>query len=393
MLMFTRAITEELIESTKVYPVVTIIGPRQSGKTTLVKQIFPLKPYVNLEDPDIRRFAQSDPRRFLEQYQNGAILDEIQRVPELLSYIQVIIDEKQKNGMYILTGSHQISLHQEISQSLAGRTALLKLLPLSLSELSSAQVKMSLDEQLLTGCFPRVYINHINPAKYYRDYVQTYLERDVRKIVNVKDLMQFQHFLSLAATRVGQILDINNMSNELGIANSTISQWFSILEASFISFRLQPYFENFGKRIIKTPKLYFNDVGLVCYLLGILDVSQLTNHPLRGHLFENFIILEIVKTHLNMGIEPSIYYFRDSHQNEVDIILQNANNLTPLEIKSSETYHLSFLKSLKYFKTLVGDRCPHGFLIYAGQHEQGVGDFEVMNYNQISKVIRNEFNY
>jgi uncharacterized protein len=288
--------------------------------------------------------------------------------------------------MFILTGSHQLELHAAISQSLAGRTAILKLLPLSLAELKQSNIDMSLDQYLLTGMYPRIYHDALNPSKFYRDYVQTYLERDVRKMINIKDLGLFQKFIKLCAGRTGQIFNSNSMSNEIGVSHSTISNWLSILEASFLVFRLQPYFENFGKRVIKSPKLYFTDVGLCCYLLDIFTIEQVARDPLRGELFENFIITEFVKQRLNYGYEPTFYYYRDSNKKEVDLIFKSGNNLIPVEIKSSQTFTPHFLDTLKYFKDISNSRCKSGYLIYAGDKEQQIDIFNVLSFTNIEDI-------
>lgn len=272
--LLDRDLTHELHQMALSYPVITLLGPRQSGKTTMVRKLFPHKPYVSLENPDERALAESDPRAFLERFPQGAILDEIQRQPQLLSYIQGIVDEKETLGLFILTGSYQLELHESITQSLAGRTAILKLLPFTIAELSAYNVQLTLDDYLLHGMYPRIYKNNLNPNKFYRDYVQTYVERDVRKMINIKDLSLFQNFLKLCAGRIGQIFNAQHISNELGISYHTVNNWLSILEASFLVFRLQPYFENFGKRIIKSSKLYFTDVGLATYLLDISTTEQ-----------------------------------------------------------------------------------------------------------------------
>ncbi len=387
MQLLTRTIHSELIQMAQSYPVVTLLGPRQSGKTTLVKQSFPDKPYVSLEDPDQRLFVNNDPRGFLEKYPDGLILDEIQRQPELLSYIQGIVDEKNSKGMYILTGSHQLALHQAVSQSLAGRTALLKLLPFTIAELLQASDRKPPDHYLYYGMYPRIYHDNINPTKFYRDYVQTYIERDVRHLINIKDLSLFQKFLKLCAGRIGQLFNANNLSNELGISTHTVQHWLSILEASFIVLRLQPYFENLGKRTIKSAKLYFTDVGLASYLLDIHNETQIARDPLRGGLFENLVVLDIVKNALNRGIEPNCYFYRDSNHNEVDLLFKTGNNLIPIEIKSSQTFHSDFLKGLHYFKKIAKDRCPTGFLIYAGEWEQKIDTLQIKNFTHIAKII------
>lgn len=385
--MYEREIEAELKDLKKSYPVVTVIGPRQSGKTTLVRHAFPEMQYASLEDPDVRRLAQTDARGFLEQFPNGAILDEIQRVPELLSYIQTIVDKENAQGMFVLTGSHQMELHEAISQSLAGRTALLTLLPLSLRELSRANIELTLDEALLKGGYPRIFKNQLDPVKAYRNYFQTYVERDLRQLINIKDLIQFERFIRICAGRIGQILNLEEIGGEVGISSHTVKQWISILEASFIIFRLQPYFENFGKRMIKSPKLFFMDVGLAAYLLGIENGTQMSRDPLRGHLVENLVILELMKERLNQGLDPQLYYYRDVQKNEIDVIFKTGHQLIPIEIKSSKTFHPDFLAKLEFFQNLVGDRAPKGYLIYAGMQEQKIHSIELLNYQKAYQIL------
>lgn len=387
MHIIERALSTELVEMANSYPVVTVLGPRQSGKSTLVRQTFPKKPYVNLENIDEQRFALADPREFLRRFPEGAIIDEIQRLPELLSYIQGIVDEKDIKGMYILTGSHQLALHESIAQSLAGRTAILKLLPFTIDELSPSHANLSLDEYLIHGMYPRIYKDNINPTKFYRDYVQTYVERDVRRMINVKDLSLFQNFLKLCAGRVGQILNAHSLCNDLGISHTTVHNWLSILEASFLVFRLQPYFENFGKRIIKSPKLYFTDVGLATYLLDISTTEQIARDPLKGNLVENFVISELIKNRYNQGIEPSFYFYRDSNSNEVDLLFKSGNNLIPIEIKSSSTFNIDFLKGIKYFQEIAESRAPYGYLIYSGSQEQRIKSVQILNFNNCARAL------
>jgi len=384
--MYKRLINKELLIAAQGYPVVTVLGPRQSGKTTLVRAAFPNKTYINLEAPDIRSLAESDPRGFLNNLTDGAILDEIQRVPELLSYIQVEVDEHPQAGRYILTGSHQLALHQAISQSLAGRTSMLTLLPLSIVELNDADIDLTLDEYLLTGFLPRIYVDKLDPTKAYRNYLQTYVERDVRQMINIKDLKLFQNFLKLCAGRVGSIFNKENLANELGISAATITQWLSVLEASFIIFQLPPYFENFGKRVIKSPKIYFTDVGLCTYLLGIENRTQLERDPLRGFLIENLVVLELMKARLNKALEPQLYYYRDNHQNEVDVVFKQSHLLIPIEIKASQTFTPGFLKNIKYYQNLVAPRAPVGFLVYGGDYEQA-GEISILNYKHTNRII------
>ncbi|MBS0622204.1 MAG: ATP-binding protein [Verrucomicrobia bacterium] len=385
--MYHRSITAELEALALSYPVVTIMGPRQSGKTTLVRHTFPNKSYVNLEAIDTQEMAHNDPRGFLEHYPEGAILDEIQRVPTLLSYIQLIVDESQKKGMFILTGSHQLELHQAVTQSLAGRTALLELLPLSLVELADAGIDTSLDEVLLKGGYPRIYKDQLDPTKAYRNYFQTYVERDLRQLIRVKDLVQFQRFVRLCAGRVGQLLNLESLGNDVGISSPTVKEWISILEASYILIRLQPYFENFGKRVVKAPKLYFTDVGLASYLLGIENSAQMARDPLRGNLVENLVVLELMKGRLNKGLDPQLYYFRDAHGHEVDLLFQTGHQLVPIEIKAAKTFHSAFLKNLEFFHKLTEERCNRGFLIYGGVQEQAIGPFHLLNYAHAARAV------
>jgi len=349
----------------------------------LVCHAFSKMPYANLEDPEIRQLALTDPRGFLNQYPNGVILDEIQNVPLLLSYIQVIVDKTKTKGMYILTGSHQLALHEAISQSLAGRTALLTLLPLELEELIHSGFEYSLDRFLFSGSFPRVYAENLDPNQMYRDYYQTYIQRDLRSMINVKDLLLFERFIKLCAGRIGNIFEASALANEVGVSSPTIKHWLSILEASYIVFRLQPYYENLGKRIVKSPKLYFSDTGLACYLLDIENPLHLSKSAFRGALFENFIILELIKHRYNQGKDHNLYFYRDNNQNELDVIFKQAEQLIPIEIKSAQTFHEQFLKGVKYFKKIAGDRMPSGFIVYAGEQQQNLHGFELINYKNL----------
>ncbi len=385
-MLIHREITAHFKLVMEQFSVVTILGPRQSGKTTLVKMNYPDKPYFNLEEPDIRALLQADPRKFFADNPNGVILDEIQRVPDLISYIQVIVDKAQKPGMFILTGSHQLQLHEAISQSLAGRTAILDLYPFSLHELSCLKMDKSLDQMLLDGFFPAIYSKKMNSTLVHRNYIKTYLERDVRQILNIKNLDSFQRFIQLCAGRIGGVLSIEGLSNDVGMTSATIKNWLSVLGASFITQTLQPYYENFGKRVIKSPKLYFADVGQASYLLGLEEATQVSRDRLRGSLFENLVLLELIKSYKNSGKEPYLYYYRDNHQNEVDIIVKVRHALIPIEIKSTSTFNISLLNNLRFYQSLVGERMPMGFLVYAGEQEQKIGNFYVMNYKNIGKI-------
>jgi len=377
--MITREITQELIESVKEYPVVTVFGPRQSGKTTLVRMTYPDKPYFSMEDPDVRMAAETDPRGFLNNIPDGAILDEIQRSPELLSYIQRIVDEKQKTGMFILTGSHQPDVHQAVSQTLAGRTALLTLLPFSLPELFKYKKKWEAYEIIVKGAFPRLHQENLSVTRFYNGYVQTYMERDVRTLLNVKDLNLFQRFLTLLAGRVGQVVNYTSLGNDIGLSAPSVKNWISILKASFVIFELQPFFENINKRVIKSPKIYFTDTGLVSHLLGIETVNQAKRDPLRGGLYENLIILEILKSLYNQGKRPDLFFYRDTHGNEVDLIIKQQRQLIPIEIKSAATFNKDFLKGILKFRELSKNRCRQGYVLYNGKDKYQLNDIFVQN--------------
>lgn len=384
--MIKRQLTEELIQASSDYPIVTLIGPRQSGKTTLAKLTFPNYKYCSLEDPDIRDFAINDPRSFLDEYSSYVIFDEIQRVPELLSYIQGIVDKAQIKGQFILTGSHQLKLRADISQSLAGRTALLTLLPLSISEVLSHSKIKTRDELIFNGFFPRVYQDKLEPNRAYANYYQTYIERDVRQLINLKNLSLFEKFLKLLAGRVGQIINLSSLSNDVGVSSTTLQEWLSVLEASFIIVKLEPYFENFGKRVIKSAKIYFIDTGLLAYLLDIESPKILSRDPLIGQIFENLIVLEAIKVRLNQGRQPNLYFFRDSHGLEVDMLYKNGSKLIPIEIKSSSTFNSVFAKGIHKFQQLA-DKSGMGYIIYAGDFMPKTKTYEVLNYIETESLF------
>ncbi len=369
------------------YPIVTVLGPRQAGKTTLVKEFTKGYDYSNLEDPAVRDFAKSDPKAYLSQFKKKVILDEIQRVPELLSYIQVIVDKEKINGQFIITGSHQLQLQEAVSQSLAGRTAILNLLPLSISELSLSSIEFdSFEDYCFRGFLPRIYDQSMRPSVSYANYYQTYVERDVKLLINLKDLTLFEKFIKLIAGRIGQLVDYTSLANDVGVDAKTIKHWFSILEASFIIFKLTPYYENFGKRVIKSPKFYFTDVGLLCYLLGIEDKSQISRDPLVGNIFENLVVIELLKNRLNQGKRANIYFFRDSGGNEVDIVFENQRTLIPIEIKSSSTFHNTFAQGLSRFQK-IAKNAKAGFIIYNGDFTPKTDNFTVLNFKKISKIF------
>ncbi len=365
---------------------VTILGPRQSGKTTLVRMAFPDRPYFSLEYPDVRSAAEADPRGFLGRAEGGAILDEVQRLPDLLSYIQGIVDKAGKPGMFILTGSHQPRLHEVISQSLAGRTAMLALWPFSLSELRNYKDDWNAFELIASGCFPRLHEEGLEPRRFYNGYIQTYVERDVRALVNLRDLSQFQKFLSLLAGRTGQIVNYASLSNDVGVSATTIKNWLSVLKASYVVFELPPFFENIRKRVVKSPKIYFTDVGLAAFLLGIHTGEQASRDPLRGNLYENLVIAEIVKGALNRGIRPEIYFFRDSHGNEVDLLIKEKGDLIPVEIKSGATFSTDFVKGLERFRALGAGRVKAGAVLYNGEQRFSVRGASIFNPLQVQDL-------
>lgn len=353
--MIQRDIQHELKAVALEYPVVTIVGPRQSGKTTLAGMVFKKKPYCSLEDPDTALLATTDPRGFLGQFPDGAVLDEIQRAPQLLSYLQTIVDRQPKRkGLFILTGSHQPQLHSGISQSLAGRTALLTLMPLSIAELKLFKIRPHAFQCMLSGFYPRIYNDGLDPSRFYKNYFATYVERDVRQILNLKDLSAFQKFMRLLAGRIGQLINFSSLANDTGVSSVTIKNWCSILKASYIIYELRPYYRNLNKRLVKSPKIYFTDVGLAAYLLGLASPDQIRRDPCRGGLFENLVIMDIYKSLVNTGQEPDLYFFRDTNGNEVDLLIARGRELIPVEIKSSETYSPDFVRGIEYFKKQQG---------------------------------------
>ena len=391
--MYKRTILQELKALAKKFRIITVLGPRQAGKTTLCQMAFPQYQYVSLEDPDTRLYASEDPRGFLNEHRQYVIFDEVQRVPQLLSYLQTIVDEDKLKAQFVLTASHQLALtesHQlelgaAISQSLAGRTARLTLLPLSMFELNQepAVNKDDLNGYLLNGFMPGKHADQIDTARFYRSYFQTYIERDVRLIINLKDTARFEKFVRLCAGRVGQLLNQASLANDVGVSANTISDWISVLEASFIIYRLQPYYENIGKRLIKSPKLYFVDTGLAAWLMGIETKQQMQRDPLRGYLFENLIVIEALKSRLNQGKDPRLFFFRDSHGNEVDLVIQNGSSFTPIEIKLSQTWHSSFLKGINYFRNLLGDRAEKGLVIYGGEANRSTENYRLRSYRNL----------
>jgi predicted AAA+ superfamily ATPase len=352
------------------FKAVAVIGPRQSGKTTLVRSLFSYKPYISLEDPDTRRYALEDPRGFLASYPEGAVFDEVQRTPDLFSYLQGILDGKEESGQFILTGSNNFLLQQNITQSLAGRVAYLQLLPFSLGELyrNGSKKLPSEDEILLQGFYPPVHDRMMAPTDWFPNYLRTYVERDVRQIKNVADLIVFERFIRILAGRSGQELNMASLAVEVGVDTKTIQSWVGILESSFIVFLLRPHHRNFNKTITKRPKVYFYDTGLICSLLGISREEQLHLHPLRGSIFETFVVSELVKKRTNAGKEINLFYWRDKTGREIDIVIDEGLSLVPVEIKSGKTVNQDYFKNLLYWMDLSGSE--NGEVIYAGEMEQ-----------------------
>lgn len=365
--MIPRILEPTIIELAHQYPVVTLTGPRQSGKSTLLRNSFPDYQYVSLEDPSIRLFASTDPKGFLQTYSDKTIIDEVQRVPELFSYIQTHVDMEGKEGMYLLAGSHNFLLMQSVTQSLAGRTAVLKLLPFSHKELYDSNILPSpVEKEIYFGSYPRIFDKNLNPTFYYDSYLQTYIERDVRLIKNIGNINNFIRFIKLCAGRIGQLLNLSSLANECGIAVSTAAEWMSVLEASYICYRLEPDYNNYNKRIVKSPKLYFYDTGLACSLLNIKTSDQLTTHYLKGGLFENLVINEFVKKAYNNGKIPDLTFWRDSTGNEIDLIDFTDGEKKAYEIKSSHTFSPEFFKGLTKWSALSGNPEKDNAVIYNG---------------------------
>lgn len=385
--MIQRTIQVQLKKLAAMYPVVTITGPRQSGKTTLAKMTFPDYRYVSLENFDVRQMTEADPKGFLKSYAAPVILDEIQRVPALLSYIQTIVDENKSSGQYILTGSHQPQLGQGVSQSLAGRTGILQLLPLSISELASADIVLSRDQYITQGFMPRLYDTSLDAKNLYRDYFSTYVEKDVRMMLNIKNLSAFEAFVKLLAGRVGQLVNLSSLANDVGISAPTLKEWLSVLEASFIVFQLPCYFENFGKRLVKSKKLYFTEVGLAAWMLGIETPEQVARDPLFGGLFENMVVMEALKSRFNAGEMPNLYFLRDSQGLEADLLLRKSHNeLIPIEIKGGMTWNKDFCRNLLKLRKL-SDKFVSGYVIYSGDLTPEIDGIKYLNFKETASAV------
>ncbi|MBP8296425.1 MAG: ATP-binding protein [Burkholderiales bacterium] len=366
--MIPRIAANALQRLARGFPIVALTGPRQSGKTTLARACFGGKTYVSLENPDEREFAERDPRRFLQRFADGAILDEVQRCPDLLSWLQGIVDERGRMGDFILTGSAQFDLLSGITQSLAGRVGRVELLPLSLGELAGAnELSRSLDRMLHRGGYPALYDRDVTPADWFPNYVATYLERDVRQLIAVRDLSQFQRFVKMCAARSGQLLNLAALGADCGISAVTARQWLSVLEASYLVMRLPPYHRNFGKRLVKTPKLYFLDVGLMAWLLGIRDAAAIATHASRGALFETWAVSELVKLRFNAGRPADLHFWRDNVGHEVDVLYETAQGLQPIEIKSGSTFAPDWPVAARKWQGFAGDSALAPAIVFGGK--------------------------
>ena len=365
--MIKRTMASTALQIWASYPVVTITGPRQSGKTTLAQTLFPDAEYVNLEVPDVREEAVRDARAFMQRHKAPAIFDEIQNAPEIVSYVQAEVDMARRNSMYVLTGSHQPALQATIAQSLAGRTGILELLPLSLEELIAAGVKKSRDRWMFDGFMPRLYNKGPEPTRLYTDYFKTYVERDVRQLSNLRNLQSFETFIRLLAGRVSQLLNIDSLASDTGVSATTAKEWLSLLEASYIIRPLHPYYQNFGKRFIKAPKMYFTETGLVCRLLGIKSADQVATHPLVGAIFENMVVMECVKRRLNRGDTDDLYFMRTSHGVEVDLVAEAKGRLSLCEIKAGATFHDDMANNIRAIDHLLPGRIGQKSVVYSGR--------------------------
>ena len=384
--MIPRAATQTLLHLAQGYPILAITGPRQSGKTTLAKATFAEKRYISLEDPDERLFATEDPRGFLARFPDGAILDEAQHCPALFSYLQTLVDNKRQMGQFVLTGSQQFGLMSNISQTLAGRVGLVQVLPFSLSELQHAGIVVKqLDELLYRGLYPPLYDRDLEPAHWFSNYVMTYVERDVRQLIEVQNLSLFQRFLKMCAARTGQLLNLSSLSNDCGISHTTARKWLSVLEAGYIVFLLQPHHQNFGKRLVKTPKLYFHDTGLAAFLLGIRDTEHLSIHSSRGALFENFVISELLKKRFNAGLSANLYFWRNNIGDEIDVILEQGSKLQPIEIKSAQTIAPQFMSGLNKWMGIAGETALPPQLIYGGTESMTRNGVQILSWQAINQ--------
>lgn len=381
-----REMAGAIEEAARYFSVITVTGPRQSGKTTLIRHLFSHLPYYSLENLEVRRFAERDPVAFLTQHKDGMILDEVHNVPDLLSYIQGIVDE-EPDRRFILSGSSQFAILKKVTQSLAGRTAVFELLPMSYAEIRGEAESKSLDALLFDGFYPAIWSGRNRADLLYPAYLRTYLDKDVRDLLQIKDMMQFHTFLKLCAGRIGSVFNVSELANEVGVTSRTITAWLSVLQASYIVSLLPPYFANTRKRLTKSPKLYFTDTGLACHLLGIESEAQLARDKMRGALFENFIVMEALKYRYNHGKDSNLYFYRDSNQSEIDLLLKKSTGLYGVEIKSSMTYHADFEKTLKKMEQWVNEPVEGRAVVYAGSLESSESAIQVLNYRNVDRLL------
>ncbi len=384
--MIEREIMPRLTALFRQYPFVTVTGPRQSGKTTLCRAAFPDLAYANLEAPDQRDFAESDPRSFLAQFGEGAIIDEVQHVPALLSYLQVLADERGRNGLFVLTGSEQFRLSDAISQSLAGRTALLRLLPFSLAERQRTGASEAMDDIIYSGFYPRILDQGLEPHQALGDYFETYVERDVRRLGEIRNLSSFRRFVRLCAGRVGQLVNLSSLGSDAGVSHTTAREWLTVLEASYIVFQLPPFHANIRKRLIKSPKFYFYDVGLASYLIGIENKGQVAAHPLRGALFENVVVAEALKHRFNRGRRSNLSFFRDARGLECDILYETGRGIGAIEVKSGSTVASDYCDSLNRIADLMSNISAKA-VVYGGEARQSRGDCEIVPLGDLSGTL------
>jgi uncharacterized protein len=391
--MRQRHLQQHLERLARQYPVITLTGPRQSGKTTLCKLTFPDKHYVSLEDRDKRAYAISDPRAFLREYAGGAIIDEIQYAPDLTSYIQGVVDADHTPGRFILTGSQNLAISHTVSQSLAGRTAVLTLLPFAIGEIDDLVAARSADDLMLHGFYPRIYDHNLNPTEALNAYLATYVDRDVRQLKSIHDLELFHGFLKLCAGRTAQTLNYTAIGNETGVSHTTVQQWLSILQATYIVKLVPPYFKNFNKRVVRSPKLYFYDVGFAALLLGIHETIHMSRDPLRGALFENMMMMDFIKNRLNAAVPDDIYFFRDSRGNEVDLIVPHRGQVVPMEIKAAATFNTLFLKGLQYFTETCKDPVGKPVIIYGGDHTEHRTAVDIVSYRDAYTYYQQRYSH
>jgi predicted AAA+ superfamily ATPase len=381
----TRTITKFIRKQQTKYPILGITGPRQSGKTTLLRHIFKDYTYVSLENPDLRAFASGDPNGFLKKYNTNVILDEVQRVPELFSYIQTIVDESQKMGQFILSGSQNFHLLNSITQTLAGRVALFKLLPLDFNELKKENLlAASFSEASVRGFYPAIFDRDIDPSVFYSNYINTYLEKDVTELINIRDTNSFRTFIALCASRAGQLLNMSALANDCNISQPTAKAWMSILESSYIVFLMQPYYENFNKRLVKTPKLYFYDTGLLCHLLNIRSAEEMEENRLKGNIFENMVIAEYQKKNFHQYLHQNYYFWQDSNNHEIDLLIKTAKGFDIFEVKATQTIKPSVFAGMDYFEAIAGDAKIKKTLIYGGVENQKRTKYSVLGWAGIN---------